>query len=1073
MKKTMRNKFKKFVPFVTIGALFPIVFSFVSSIDNQHVNKIDNSYNAAKEATTYNSINSFNDYQTIANESTMQSISTLQGFFGKTNDNKTVVLTSYDGIIVWEDRIVNNSDVVNYYKQKGINDISAYKMHSWAYTEIGTNKLLCVLFGDQSNKNMTVFAYSIFDGRLFGGQDNRFTKIVDVKDGSTTLNRLSNGNVVASKYGKEKDVKYTRTVVTINNNGLSQIYAVSDLIDNTLGATDDERAKYNEATFLYFSSGKFESNTNVAVFLRSDNKYFTIAIDDSLIPLRNNGTNIVKYDSSVTFTADTNGIYKSINDIPKYGFTLNQDSSSFFTLNLIGGSTEDKTIFLNLNARVLSEKAWLNHNGNKFRYSNYDFSNNSLYISYYKSPDRTRVIKWDLNKDTTGNASTANIPVDDTSNTEQIANPFLIAPVVSSKKYNFTPYVYVSDKQDDVPTAVFESGQYLAKFKIQFNKWYDPVAAFKGDTALYKNKIPSNVNNNELVGKLRFNSGSNSIGTYRVSIQNKSANDDYGTLSATYKVDSTNWWDRTTSSTFTIPFYVDGMYKKSNINFSFVTNKINATIDKFNKIEELKRTKYAKDITKKEVLDNFFVYNIKDKGDNKFTITENMITLTPVGNVLRVRVTLPVNSFPSGTPGNLLNYTYEFTGFKDTSGYTFHFLTNDEQNKSDNVKLLKSSKYPSEIEYDSKTMILTDNGKRDLFNNFIQLGFSYNANYSSWEVKLKSVDNVNGTLVIDYIKYVDTSVGADFPEELKNVLGNTTLTEFKKLTDNFKTPPKMIKYVGNLTPPGLWNEYQTLLNNGNPEQSTLIKSLTYGLANPKNLDIKVTNLGTSTKDKKLNLEISLKDDAITNLIVNGKYLTLDKQTNDSLKKSLNDVYPYNVTWEIDSQSYVFEWDTNNNKEGVTETDNSLSIDIEKAKYDFMNSDMYVDEVKDQDLLSLFTLQNYEISKSPEISRNRAAGTITIVFSINQVDPGQGQTRVAIYNDGSDSISDNQKIIFIKNFKIPFSPVTQYIPAIILSIALVVLVLIIMMLITKSRTSVIENPLSRKRKKFKKLTRIKK
>ena len=27
--------------------------------------------------------------------------------------------------------------------------------------------------------------------------------------------------------------------------------------------------------------------------------------------------------------------------------------------------------------------------------------------------------------------------------------------------------------------------------------------------------------------------------------------------------------------------------------------------------------------------------------------------------------------------------------------------------------------------------------------------------------------------------------------------------ESNKLTDNFKTPPKMIKYVGNLTPPGL------------------------------------------------------------------------------------------------------------------------------------------------------------------------------------------------------------------------------------------------------------------------------
>ena len=145
----------------------------------------------------------------------------------------------------------------------------------------------------------------------------------------------------------------------------------------------------------------------------------------------------------------------------------------------------------------------------------------------------------------------------------------------------------------------------------------------------------------------------------------------------------------------------------------------------------------------------------------------------------------------------------------------------------------------------------------------------------------------------------------------------------------------------------------------------------------------------------------------------------------------------------------------------------------KENSEWIYIDMYADEVKDQDLLSLFTLQNYEISKTPEISRNRSAGTITIVFSINQVDPGQGQTRVAIYNDGSDSISDNQKIIFIKNFKIPFSPVTQYIPAIILSIALVVLVLIIMMLITKSRTSVIENPLSRKRKKFKKLTRIKK
>lgn len=1074
MRKNSKRTFKKFVPFITIGALFPIVFSFVPSFNNDQLNKADTSYNLTKDKDTLKAINSFTDYQTIANEPTMQSISTPQGFFGKTSDNKSVILTSYDGIVVWQDTIVENTDVINYYKQKGIDDISNYKMHSWAYTEVGNNKLLCVLFGDESNNNMTVFSYSIFDGQLFGGQDNKFNKIVDVKPGSTTLNKLSNGNVLASKYGKENEVKNTRTVVTINNNGLSQIYLVSNIIDETLGLTDEEKTRYENATFLYVAGGKKGSNTDAAVFLDKDNKYFCIATNDSLIPYDKNGK-IVKFDTDVTFTKETKGIFNDIDMIPKYGFTLNdQNASGFFILNLVGGTSNDKTLFLNLNARVLSKKAELDHSQNKFRYSNYDPVNNSLYISYYKSPEKTRVIKWDLNKDTTNSSNTVKIPVDDNSNAEQIANPFLITPVITDKKYSLTPYIFKTDKANDTPTAAFQSGEYLGKFKLQFNKWYDPISAFKSDASLYKDKMPSNVNDNDLKNKLTFKSNNNSVGQYKVTVQNRSGNDDNGTLSAKYKVEFNNWWDRDTVSSFTIPFYVDGMYKKSNIKFSFITNKTTETQTKFEKIEELKKTKYARDITKKEIIDNFFTYDIKDKNGRKFTITENMITTTVGTNSLTVKVALPVNSFPHGTPENLLNYTYEFVGFKDTSGYTFHFLTDDEQNSNDNVKLLKSSKFPSEIEYDTTSMKLTDNGKRDLFTNFIKLGFSYNTSYSSWEVKLKSVDNVNGNLEIEYIKYIDTSVGTGFPDELKNVLSNTTISGFKKLTDNFKNPPTMIKYVGNLTPTGLWNEYQSLLNNGNAEQSTLIKSLNFELANPKNLDIKVTNLNTSIKDKKLNLQISLKDNATTNLIVNGKYLTLDKQTNDDLKKALGNTYPYNVAWEIDSQSYVFEWDTNNNVVGITQTDDSLSIDIEKAKFDFMNSNMYADEVSENDLLTLFTLQNYEISGNPEISRNRSAGTITIVFSINQVDPGQNQSKSIKQNDNRiDSVTNNQKIIFIKNFKIPFSPVSQYIPAIILSVALLALILIIILSISKTKPSVIDSPLSRKRKKFKKLTKIKK
>lgn len=1069
MKKNI--KFKKILPFAIIGTLFPIVFSFGTTF-NLNTNINNSLYNSAKETTTSNEINSFNDYETIANEPTMQSISTIQGFFGKTKDNKTIVLTSYDGMVVWQDRIVDNIEVINYYKEKGIDNISDYKMHSWAYTEIGTNKLLSVLFGDSTNKNMTVFAYSITDGQLFGGLNNNYPKIVDVKDGMTTLNRLSNGNIIASKFGKEDEVKNIRTVVTINNNGLSKINVVSDIISDDL-LSETNKSKYENATFLYFSNGRLGSKTNAAVFLGSDNHYFVIAVDDNLIPYKKSNNSTVVYYSDVTFTEQNTGIFKSTDDIPKYGFTLNQNSSSYFILNFIGASSQDKTILLNLNNYEFTLKAYISHNQNKFRYSNYDSLNNSLYVSYYESPSKTRVIKWDISTTSTGEALTNIIPVDDTTSANKIEYPFLITPVVTSKKYQLTPFLYMRSKDGDVPTAVFQSGEYLARFNIKFNRWYDPINAFKSDSNLYKYKLPSSVTNDDLKSKLVLFSMNNSIDAYSISVQNKTGNDDNGTLSATYSVQCTNWWDRTTTSSFTIPFHVENMYKKSYINFSFVTSKTNDNSMQFDKIEELKKSKYAKDITKKDVIDNFIVYDIKDKNLSKFNITDDMITLTANGNTLTVTITLPSSSFPTGLSNDLLRYTYDFSGFKDTNGYTFHFLNSDEQSQNDGVKLLKNSKYPSEIEYDSSTMLLTDNGKRDIFNNFIQLGFAYNTNYSSWEVKLKSVDNVNGNLEIEYIKYVDASVGNDFPEELKNVLGDTTISGFKKLSDSFETKPEIIKYVGTLTPSALWNEYQTLLNNGNVEQSTLFKSLSFELVNPKYFDIKVLNLSTSTKDKKLDLEISLKDNSTTNLIVNGKYLVLDKQTNDGLKDSLKNVYPYKVSWEIDSQSYVFEWDTNNNQDGVSGTNDYLSIDIEKAKYDFMNSNMYVDEVKDADLLSLFTLQNYEISGTPEISRNRAAGTITIVFSITQVDPGENTTRINKYNGNIENDSNNQKVIFIKNFKIPFNPITQYVPAIILCIALVVLISIIIMLVSKNKNSVVDNPLSRKRKIIKKLNKIKK
>ena len=154
---------------------------------------------------------------------------------------------------------------------------------------------------------------------------------------------------------------------------------------------------------------------------------------------------------------------------------------------------------------------------------------------------------------------------------------------------------------------------------------------------------------------------------------------------------------------------------------------------KFEAINNLKQTKRASQITKQEVINNFFIADIRDKNGNVYNVTQDNITLTTANNdyTLNVRIKLSNASFPTGIADNRLTFSQSFSGFLSLDGYESHFLSSVEQDRNPNIRSYKESRYATDISKmveDADKTKLNNAGKKEILDNFVTLGTIYDRN---------------------------------------------------------------------------------------------------------------------------------------------------------------------------------------------------------------------------------------------------------------------------------------------------------------------------------------------------------
>ena len=101
----MRNRFKKIFSSILASSIISVssflsLNIFLNNNNNKYQSQTTNSKAAVSPKEVTKNITNFSSYNAIVNEPTFENIQTNLGFFGKTEDNKRIVLTSLDGLII-------------------------------------------------------------------------------------------------------------------------------------------------------------------------------------------------------------------------------------------------------------------------------------------------------------------------------------------------------------------------------------------------------------------------------------------------------------------------------------------------------------------------------------------------------------------------------------------------------------------------------------------------------------------------------------------------------------------------------------------------------------------------------------------------------------------------------------------------------------------------------------------------------------------------------------------------------------------------------------------------------------
>ena len=937
----------------------------------------------------------------LANHNGNQSFVEDFGYLAAPQDGTSMFMMSYSGVVIWSQLFKNNNFLNNFYNEKGMT-ITNIALQSWVYDS--KNEVIVFLLGDRNTyTNQCVMALDAKTGRLYNPKlDNELnvTKvpIIQITDNTKKYNKisiLSNGNFVVYS---DIENGYNQQVATFSydkqNGGLTDPSYKST--SNMLGNTGT-----NNYTLINIIAGA--NNINFGIFKDNNPIEPNNGTYNQYVSVLNNDLTVVANKTITLSSKFISGNHPT--DFSSFSYLDNSNNGTQNVYVLTGGKTN----------RMLTSFSYTNSNSNLTENTNknvdlsfYDINtisvnkkNKTIYIGSSHSQDLSYVGKIDLKSN---NPEYQSILGDANQKT------YYVFPMLENINNDNVERIMVYENSSHAMKCFYKDGSsYSYTSNLSIYKWNRDLFTNIKSANIVRDYMPDRVGLDQIRNFLTFD---NSALSPTFEYRRKSWNNEHGTLEFDVIVKYNSFFNSSVRSSFTIPVTLNGFYKinNENVNIQWVTSS-DVDNNKYQNITQLKEAKFAKDVTQKEVFDNFWIGSIKDKNGANFPIQQSYFSLRGnYGNYdkLDVTLSLPSNSFPAGFPNLVFRQT--FSGFKSIEGYN--------TTAKSNIPSLVSKMYPSELT------------KKYVIDNLLTVGTHIKKEEQFWDIQITNIDDFLGTLTLS-IRYDYQLAGnipnpEQFPVSQFNVMTNKTITGFKKINGSLTSKPTISDFDSDYLPSELWNQYLAF-KNGNVKESYLYNNLSFDLADKSALELIATNEQSTDADGYIQLEAKIIYGTALDVEYNGKqYVTRDnklvfnEQLENKLKQEQPSYYPFNMTWNITTRNKFFVINGPDGKPLVQEN-NTYVINLEDFENvnNSISPNMYAKDFLETEISNLIDTSGYNYFIS-SYNVDNDKGIVEAILKLELTSPPlvPNFKKQSLKTDDSTQLGNFGRKLIIYNFKLP-------------------------------------------------------
>ncbi|WP_229502219.1 lipoprotein 17-related variable surface protein [Malacoplasma penetrans] len=941
--------------------------------------------------------NNFEGYDLFAETNNSQFVQTNLGMLGISLDKKTFYFTSYSGKLIWAQQFSSNDIVKRFYESQNwtVSDANNVTIKEWALMD-STNKTLAVLLGDNTHQFITLIN---LDTGLFisssGNYEIDVTKLFQALDAAdyTNISKATSTSLFVWKNNSLTDLKY----FTINNSVLASANITSSSVTSTfadkkilnfLSSGNHLFVLYMDSTSTSNSGANYNYKQYISRVSLSSNNFSLTGPNITL------SSNYITNTNTLTTVSFKNIFFASTNQLIFLDGAIGNNHLQVFTVTTSGGLNPSyKT--LSLEGHTIASVT-RSSNGNRIYVASNQITNSgNTYLGYV-----------DINQTSLSLSSIRQ-------STDSQTKNYFLAPVLS---YTSSEYVVLQDNaKNPIKYMQNVSGNYTnLSDNMLFNRWfYKDANSTNLWNAFGQNYLANSLTWSAVSPYIDWTNITSTTPSFSLSESNVANGTTRFSLTFTYA----SRFNSSYNESFTVYFYIKNLYA---ISTNFVFNWLDAgsTIEtsKVQKIEELKRTKYASQITAQDILDNFISYTIKKSDGSNLDITTNMISLSYSSSAnldrLTVTITIPTSGMPNGfanSSNRVLTKTY--TGFMSLANYRVSTMA------SSNINTFTSNIYPSQLT------------QQNILDNFVNSGNGIGKTLSDWTITISNANDINGTVSVS-VSYTNTSKIPNFedlPQSVKNsyssIINNVTYSNFKSIASNsgWSATPRVTDYSGSYLPSEIWGQYNAYLN-GQVQLADviLLQNISFSLTDKNNLNIVCLNENSCDSDGYLDLQISIKNNSETVVDYNGNQYTTSNGKlvfNEQFLSNSGVTYPYQLKWNITTTNKFFYLVDRSSGSKLEANNNEYSINI-KSNSPFPSSfaNGYSSQISESDIANLVDTQGYTYSISLETNVDRGYTRATIQLAL--IDK-------PLFDYGNNN-QNFTRTVYIYNFNVPVSSVAKHI-----------------------------------------------